>query len=185
MGSHVLDLQETKKLQSDVRALFGAMSPKFRDDLMHTFMWSEEKLQEYLNREVSLQGDNLKDAYSHLESLLARIESWAADKSQKEFPTYDHWIDDEYRKYKEERREDTEDIERLIGEGGVVSPGKTSPIDTMANDSLSHYNHLKAEFDEVQHRSNEAIALMQSPQFVSLRNQADEMCKLIVDDIKH
>jgi hypothetical protein len=185
MSSHVLDLKDTKKLQSDVRALMTAMSPRFREHLMHSFMWSEDKLEEYLSRETALEGDKLKDAYSHLESLLARIESFGADISKHPFPTYDKWIDEEYQKYKTERSEDREDIERLIGEGGVVSPGKTSPMDTMENDSLSHYNHLKSEFDEVQDRSREAIALMQLPQFISLRNRADEMCKLIMNGIHH
>lgn len=177
--------EQNKLVQNHVRELFAAMTPEFRDHLMRSFMWTEDKLDEYLRREDTLQGDNLKDAYSHLESLLARIESYAAEKCGKEFPSYEVWVDEEYRKYKEEHWEDHEDIERLMGEGGVVAPGKTSPMDTMANDSLSHYNHLKSEHDACEHRSKEAIALMQLPAYKSLLTQAGTMHDMIMDGINH
>ena len=185
MNATAFSQEDTKKIQDNVRTLFDAMSPKFREHLMHSFMWTQDKLEAYLTHDGALQGDELKDAYSHLESLLARIESFAAEKSQKEFPSYDQWIDEEYQKYKSERKEDREDIERLMGEGGVVAPGKTSPVDTMANDTLSHYNHLKSEFDTVQHRSKEAIALMQSPPYQFLQAQVQVMSRVIMDGIAH
>lgn len=177
--------EQTKKVRNNVRELFSNMTPEFREHLMHSFMWTQDKLEEYLRRDGSLQGDELKDAYSHLESLLARIESFASEKSKTEFPSYEQWVDDEYQKYKEEHWEDHEDIERLMDEGGVVAPGKTSPMETMANDSLSHYNFQKSEHDASEHRSKEAIALMQSPAYKSLLFQAGTMHDTIMDGIKH
>ncbi len=175
---------DTKQLQYNVRELFAQMTPGFRDHLMHSFLWSQDKLEQYLRRDIILSGDELKDAYSHLESLLSRIESFAAEKTDQDFPSYEKWVDEEYHKYKSSLAEDKEDIERLMDEGGVVSPGKTSPVDTMANDSLSHYNHLKSEFDKTQKRSHEASALMRSPQYINLQKQAEEMSVAIVSGIK-
>lgn len=176
--------KDTKQLQYNVRELFAQMTPDFRDYLMHSFLWSQDKLEEYLSRNVELSGAELRDAYSHLDSLLSRIESFAVEHSAKEFPSYEQWVDEEYQKYKSSLQEDKEDIERLMDEGGVVAPGKTSPVDTMANDSLSHYNHVKEEFDKVQKRSNEAIAMMRSPQYIDLKKQADEMSAAIISGIK-
>lgn len=176
--------EQTKKMSNNVRELFAAMTPQFREKLMTTFAWTEDKLEEYLRRDVSLQGDELKNAYSHLESLLARIEGFAAAKSKNEFPGYEAWIDEEYRKYKEEHWEDHEEIERLMDEGGVVAPGKTSPAETMANDSLQHYNHVKDEYEAGQKLSNEAIKLMQLPSYKNLLTQADTMHETIRQGIK-
>lgn len=181
----LFDSNKTKQVQNNVRELFKDMTKEFRVHLMHTFMWSEDKLEEYLKKNTSLQGDELKEAYSHLESLLARIESFAAEKSAKEFPSYDEWVTQEFKKYKDEHWEDREDIERLMGEGGVVAPGPTSPMDSMANDSISHYEHQKEEFDKVQVRSKEAIGLMRSPPYQSLQQELQSMQEMIVDGINH
>lgn len=179
----MFEYKDTKQVETYVRELFRAMTPEFREHLMNSFLWTEDKLDKYLQREGSLRGDELKDAYSHLESLLARIESFSAEKPKKAFPSYDEWVDKEYRKYKTERSEDIEDIERLVDEGGVVSPGKTSPVDTMANDSLSHYNHLKSEYEIVVSRSNEASKLMLSPPYKELQVQAETMQRAIMAEI--
>jgi hypothetical protein len=185
MEKVILEASETKKMQRDVLALFAAMDHDFRQHLMDSFMWSEETLSDYLQHERSLSGDILQDAYSHLESLLARIESYAGEKADKPFLNYDEWIDKEYEQYKASLSEDREDISRLMDEGGVVAPGPTSPVDTMADDTLPHYNHLKSEFEKVQLRSNAAIALMQSPHFKSLRIQADQINGMIQHAIHH
>lgn len=179
----LFEYKDTKQVETYVRELFKAMTPAFREHLMHSFMWTEDKLDKYLQRDGSLKGDELKDAYSHLESLLARIESFSADKPKKAFPTYDEWVDKEYRKYKAERSEDIEDIQRLMDEGGVVSPGKTSPVDTMANDSLAHYNHLKSEYETLVSRSKEAGKLMLSPPYKGLQVQAETMQRAIMAEI--
>lgn len=176
--------KDTKQLQYNVRELFAQMTPDFRDYLMHSFLWSQDKLETFLNSNVELSGDELQDAYSHLDSLLSRIESFAAEHSDKEFPSYEHWVDQEYEKYKSSLQEDKEDIERLMDEGGVVAPGKTSPVDTMANDSLSHYNHVKEEFDKKQKRGNEAVAMMRSPAYINLQKQAAEMSEAIISGIR-
>jgi hypothetical protein len=179
-------VDDTKKIQNNVRELLNAMPQEFREHLMHSFLWSEDKLNAYLNREMTLNGDQLKDAYSHVESFLARIESYAAEKSAKPFPEYDEWVEKEYKNYRASLTEDRDDIERLMDEGGVVAPGKTSPVDTMANDTLSHYNHLRSEHEKTQKRSQDALRLMQSPYYKSLKNQALEMCKVIMESMhKH
>lgn len=179
----LFEYKDTKQVETYVRELFKAMTPAFREHLMHSFMWTEDKLDKYLQREGTLRGDELKDAYSHLESLLARIESFSTDKPKKKFPTYDEWVDKEYRKYKAERSEDIEDIQRLMDEGGVVAPGKTSPVDTMANDSLAHYNHLKSEYEILVSRSKEASKLMLSPSYKGLQAQAETMQRAIMAEI--
>jgi len=176
--------KDTKQLQYNVRELLAQLTPNFRDYLMHSFVWSEDKLEEFLTRNVELSGDELRDAYSHLDSLLSRIESFAAEHSAKEFPSYEHWVDQEYQKYKSSLQEDKEDIERLMDEGGVVAPGKTSPVDAMANDSLSHYNHVKEEFDKKQKRSKEAVVIMRSPAYINLQKQAAAMSEAIIGGIK-
>ena len=181
----LFESKDAKQVQNNVRALFKAMTPEFREHLMRSFMWDQDKLEEYLSRNQSLQGDELKDAFNHLESLLARIESFAAENPKKPFPSYEQWIKDEFYKYEEEHFEDHEDIERLMDEGGVVAPGKTSPAETMADDSLSYYNHLKSEHEKIQSRSSEAIALMQSPHYKELLSEADVMHNMIVDGIKN
>jgi len=179
-------VDDTKKVQNNVRELLDAMPAEFREHLMHSFLWSKEKLDAYLSREMELDDDQLKDAYSHVESFLARIESYAAEKAPKPFPAYDEWVENEYKNYRASLTEDRDDIERLMDEGGVVAPGKTSPVDTMENDSLSHYNHLKSEHEKTQKRSEEALALMQLSYFKSLKNQALEMCKVIMESMhKH
>lgn len=183
MTTNLFEIQDTKAIQADVRALFQAMSPEFREHLMHSFLWSKDKFEDYLSREVKLEGETLKDAYSHLESLLARIESFADEQQKHDFPSYDKWVDEEYKKYKTSASEDHEDIERLMDEGGVVAPGKTSPVDTMENDSLAHYNHLKAEFEKTRTRCIEAIALMELPQYSNLEMQAKRMNKAIIHDL--
>ncbi|HTM63145.1 MAG TPA: hypothetical protein VL360_01435 [Gammaproteobacteria bacterium] len=181
----LFESRETKVMQNNVRELFAAMTPEFREHLMRSFMWTEDKLEDYLGRDKSLGGDDLKDAYSHLESLLARIESFACEKSSESFPTYDEWVDEEYQKYKTEHREDVEEIHRLVGEGGVYSPGKTSPIDTMDNDSLSYFNQMKTEFDIKQKRSIEADELVRTPQYKNLQAQAAMMHEMILESVKH
>ncbi len=182
-ASLIFTVDDTKKIQNDVRELLHVMPAEFREHLMHSFLWSQEKLEAYLSREMVLDGDNLKDAYSHLESLIARIESYAADASPKSFPSYEEWVEDEYKKYRAALTEDKEDIERLMSEGGVVAPGQTSPVDTMEDDTLAHYNHLRHSFDKQQKLANEAIALMQSPQYKDLKKHALEMCKVIMVSI--
>ena len=184
MSTSIFEPKETKVIQQNVLDLLASMSQPFREHLMHSFMWTEEKLNDYLQKDLTLSGPELKDAYSHLDSLLSRIESFAVDKSTKSFPTYDHWVDTEYRQYKASLTEDREDIARLVDEGGVVNPGPTSPVDTMANDSLAHYNQVKSDFELVQHRSDEAIALMQLPSFKVLKRLAEKMNQMIRDDIK-
>jgi len=181
----LFERKDTKLLQNNVRELFNSMSQEFREHLMRSFMWTEDKLEEYLNKNSALEGDQLREAYSHLESLLARIESFACEKSKESFPTYDEWVDEEYQKYKVEHREDVEDIERLMDEGGVVAPGKTSPVDTMDNDSLSYFNHLKTEFDIKQKRSIEADKLVRTSQYKNLQAQAAEMHAMILQRINH
>jgi hypothetical protein len=184
MTTNLFEIPDTKAIQADVRALFKAMSPEFREHLMHSFLWSKDKFEDYLSREVKLEGETLKDAFSHLESLLARIESFADEQQQKhDFPSYDKWVDEEYKKYKTSAFEDHEDIERLMDEGGVVAPGKTSPVDTMENDSLAHYNHLKAEFEKNRKRCMEAIALMELPSYINLEMQAKRMSKAIIQEL--
>tara|TARA_R110000868_G_scaffold33489_6_gene121503 strand:- start:872 stop:1435 length:564 start_codon:yes stop_codon:yes gene_type:complete len=171
---------DTKEIQGEVRALFAEMSHEFRETLMHSFLWTAETLDQYLSRDLQLEGDMLKDAYSHLESVLARIEGYACEKSTKDFPTYEQWVASEYEAYKSSLSEGKEDIERLIGEGGVVAPGKTSPVDTMEDDTLAHYNFLHAEFKKTEKRSIEATALLTSPHFLALQKQAMKMCKAIL-----
>lgn|SRR3990167_7542215 len=175
---------DTKKIQNNVRTLFDAMTPEFRQHLMRSFMWTEQNLEKNLSRDTSLEGDELINAFSYLESLLARIEGYAAEKSTKAFPSYDDWVKYEFQKYESEHAEDDEDIERLMGEGGVVAPGKTSPAETMENDSLSHYNHLKSEHDKIKARSDEAEKLMKSPQYAELLKQVDEMNRMIANGMK-
>ena len=176
--------EDTRKVQDNVRTLFDAMTPDFRQHLMRSFMWTEQNLEKNLSRDTSLEGDDLKNAYSYLESLLARIEGCAAEKSTGEFPSYNQWVKSEFEKYESEHEEDHEDIERLMDEGGVVAPGKTSPAVTMENDSLSHYNHLKNEYDKKEVRSTEAMKLMKSPQYAELLKKADEMNRMIAKDCK-
>lgn len=174
---------ETQKMQQEVRGLFQAMSDDLRAHLMKSFLWTPDVLEQYLSRDVILTGNELKDAYSHLESLLARIEGYANEKPQFPFPTYEHWVEDEYKSYKKSLREDTEEIERLIGEGGVFNPGKTSPVDTMENDSLAHYNQLKAEHDATEKLSIEATALMITTPYRNLQKYAAKMCKAIMNSV--
>jgi hypothetical protein len=179
-----LNQDDTKSIQNDVRELLQAMPDDFREHLMHSFLWKQDTLEAYLNRDATLEGDRLKDAYSHLESLLARIESFACDDQTQPFPSYDEWVTTEYLEYKAARREDKEDIERLIDEGGVTVPAeKPAPVDTMANDSLAFYNHLKEEAEKKAQRGREATTLMQSPQYQNLQRQADKMCKVIMHSI--
>lgn len=174
---------DTHKIQNEVRLLFAAMSNDFREHLMKSFLWTQENLENYLSREMMLEGNMLKDAYSHLESLLARIEGYASEKPEKPFPSYEDWVNQEYRSYKASLREDKEDIERLMDEGGVVSPGKTSPVDTMEDDTLAHYNHLKSEHKLAEIRSHEASKLMHSAPYQHLQKYAGKMCKVIMDSI--
>lgn len=174
---------DTRKMQMEVRTLFDAMSGDFKHHLMKSFMWSQENLESYLSRDVLLKGNILKDAYSHLESLLERIESYASD-SNKPFPSYEEWVNKEYQNYKASLREDKEDIERLIGEGGVVSPGKTSPVDTMEDDTLAHYNQLKIDHEHHEARGKEAVKLMQMPAYRHLKDYLDQMSDIIMNDIK-
>lgn len=181
----LFESKDARQVQDNVRALFKAMTPDFREHLMHSFMWTQDKLEEYLSRNKSLQGDELKDAYSHLESLLARIESFASENSKAQFPSYNQWVKDEFEKYETEHSEDYEDIERLMDEGGVVAPGKTSPAETMANDSLSHYNHLQSEFEKTQSRSKEAMKLMQLPLYKYLLAETNRIHNMIMDGIKN
>lgn len=174
---------ETQKIQHEVRALFEAMPDDLRAHLMKSFMWTQENLEQYLSRDVMLAGNELKDAYSHLESLLARIEGYANEKPKNAFPAYDQWVTDEYKSYKASLREDTEEIERLIGEGGVVNPGETSPVDVMANDTLAHYNHLKSEHEAIEKLSHEAMALMRTTPYRNLQKYAAKMCKAIMNSV--
>lgn len=174
---------ETQKIQQQVRELFQAMPEDLRVHLMKSFLWTPDVLEQYLNRDVILAGNELKDAYSHLESLLARIEGYANEKPKEPFPAYDRWVTDEFKSYKASLREDTEEIERLIGEGGVVNPGETSPVDVMANDTLAHYNHLKAEHDAMEKLSYEAIALMRTAPYINLQKYATKMCKAIMNSV--
>lgn len=181
MGS--FSAADTKKIQGEVRSLFDSMSDGFREHLMHSLFLSQDKLKEYLVRDIELEGDVLKDAFSHLESLLSRIEAYAEEKQSAPFMTYDEWVDKEYEAYKEALKNDVEDIERLVGEGGVVNPGKTGPVDVMANDSVSHYNHLKKEYEAVQARSDEAIRLIHSAEYKLLKAEADKMEQVILNGI--
>lgn len=180
-----ISVDATRKIQDQVRTLFDAMSSDFREHLMHSLFLSQDKLREYLDKNVELQGDVLKDAYSHLESLLSRIESYAEEKQAEPFMTYDEWVDKEYESYKEALQKDHEAIERLMGEGGVDTPKDPGPIDVMANDSVSHYNHLKKEYEATQARSDEAIKLMHSDEYKALNSEADRMGKMIGDDVSH
>ncbi len=152
---------------------------------MQSFLWTQENLEHYLSREMLLEGNVLKDAYSHLESLLARIEGFAAEKPTREFPGYDEWVNEEYHAYKQSLREDKEDIERLMDEGGVVSPGKTSPVDIMEDDSLAHYNHLKTEHEKAVHRSKEATVIMASAPFHNLQRYSTRMYHVIMEGMNH
>lgn len=185
MGAAIISFSqdETQKMQQEVRGLFQAMPDDLREHLMKSFLWTPDLLEQYLSREVVLAGNELKDAYSHLESLLARIEGYANEKPKNPFPSYDHWVTNEYKSYKASLREDTEEIERLIGEGGVFNPGKTSPVDVMANDSLTHYNHLKAEHDAIEKLSHEAMALMRTAPYRNLQKYATKMCKAIINSV--
>jgi len=184
MGSPMHFAQDdTHKIQQEVRLLFQSMSNDFRDHLMKSFLWTQDNLENYLSREMLLEGNPLKDAYSHLESLLARIEGYASEKPSTPFPGYEEWVNHEYRTYKTSLREDKEDIERLMDEGGVVSPGKTSPVDTMEDDTLAHYNQRKSEHEQCEIRSLEANKLMHSAHYKQLQKYASKMCKAIMDSI--
>lgn len=187
MGNVIISFghDDTEKIRQEVRQLFDAMSNDFRLHLMHSFMWTQEILEQYLGRDIVLSGNELKDAYSHLESLLARIEGYANEKPERAFPSYEQWVATEYKSYKASLREDKQEIERLIGEGGVVNAGVTSPVDVMANDSLAYYNHLKAEHDSAEIRSREAIALMKSSPYLNLQKYASKMCKAIINSVHH
>lgn len=185
MKQAILDASETKIMQLEVLALFAAMDSDFRQQLMESFMWTEETLGDYLHQEKSLSGDALKEAYSHLESLLARIESYAAYKADPFFPTYDEWVDQEYQQYKASLAEDREDISRLVDEGGLVEPCPASPVDTMADDTLAHYNQLKLEFEKAKAQRMAALMLMQSSHFKNLRRKADEINGMIQHAIHH
>lgn len=165
-------------LKNEVRALFAEMSPSFKDHLMNSFLWTEAKLNAYLNRKVVLEGDELRDAYSHLESLLARIEGYAAEKTSGKFPSYEEWVKKEFHRYKVDLHEDHEDIERLMGEGGVYAPGKVSP-ETMESDTLAHYHQQEKEFKLKQDFSKEAQSLMKTETFKKLKTRATEMNSVI------
>ena len=177
--------EDTHNIQNEVRQLFQSMTDEFREHLMQSFLWTQENLEHYLSREMMLEGNVLKDAYSHLESLLARIEGFAAEKPSREFPVYDQWVNEEYHQYKQSLREDKEDIERLVDEGGVVSPGKVSPVDTMEDDSLAHYNHLKTEHEKAERRSKEAVKLMASAPYRNLKRYETHMYQVIMEGINH
>jgi hypothetical protein len=177
--------EDTHKIQFEVRLLFASMSDEFREHLMQSFMWTQENLEHYLSREMLLEGNTLKDAYSHLESLLARIEGFAVEKPSREFPGYDEWINEEYHAYKQSLREDKEDIERLVDEGGVVSPGKISPVDVMEDDSLAHYNHLKIEHEKAERRSKDAAAIMASAPYRNLQDYSKRMYHMILESVNH
>jgi hypothetical protein len=183
MGNVTLSFNqdETKKIQDEVRNLFLAMPDDLREHVLKSFLWTQDVLENYLSRDIALEGNELKEAYSHLESLLARIEGLANEKPAKPFPGYEQWVTEEYKQYKTSLHEDKEDIERLMDEGGIVAPGETSPVDVMADDSLSHYNHLKSEHEKAEKRSQGAIALMRTVPFKNLQKYATKMCKAIVN----
>lgn len=180
-----ISVDATKKIQDQVRTLFDSMSGDFREHLMHSLFLSQGKLKEYLDKNVQLEGDTLKEAFSHLESLLSRIEAYAEEKQADTFMTYDEWVDKEYEAYKEALKKDDEDIGRLMGEGGVDTPKDPEPVDVMANDSVSHYNHLKKQYEATQARSDEAIKLMHSDEYKKLKSEADKMEKMIEGDVSH
>ena len=177
------DKDGVRKIQDHVRSLFDAMSDKFREHLMHSLFLSHDKLEDYLEKNIELKGDALKDALSHLESLLSRIEACAEEKQRGPFMSYDEWVDKEYEAYKKALKNDIEAIQRLVGEGGAVDPDKTSPVDVMANDSVSHYNHLKTEYDAVQARSDEAIRLIHSEDYKKLKSETGRMQEAVEQDI--
>lgn len=175
--------KNAKAVQNDLRTLFELMSSEFRDDLMHTFSWSEDVMEKYLNREATLKGDVLKDVYSHLQSLLSRIKSFASDKSKTEFPVYENWVEGENLKCVSNFNQDKGDLSRLLNEGVGVFAGNNAVSPDITDDQHIRYDHLKTEFDKIQKRSNEAIALMDKPEYKNLQIQSDEMYRLISSGI--
>lgn len=169
-------------IQDEVRHLFQEMSPAFKAHLMHSFLWTEEQLQAYLSTSRESTHDALKDAYSHLESLLARIESYAAEELNRQFPSYEQWVETEYHAYRATLRDDSEDISRLMDEGGVYAPGRTTP-DTMESDSMAHYRHSKKIFEDQQKLKNEALQIMKTELYQHLKIEADEMNAEILKSI--
>ena len=176
--------EEARTVQSQVRELFNAMSPEFREHLIHSFVWSPEKLNHYLNRDIELKGIELENAYNHLSSLLARIEGFSNEEYNPSFPAYEQWLTQESRVHKVMVKEDKKDIARLVGEGGDSFPkGKTSKADLSSKVEDAHYEHLRSENEKIKKRSSEAKRLMKTPQFKKLSETADAMEKVIEAEI--
>lgn len=180
MCSKLFNNEEARTVQSEVCELFNAMTPEFREQLIHSFLWSPERLNNYLNREIELKGVELENAYNHLSSLLARIKGFSLEEYLENFPAYAQWLKQESREHKVALKEDREDIARLVDEGGDSFPkGKTSQADLSSKVEDAHYEHLKSENEKIKMRSSEAKQLMKTTQFKKLSETADAMEKAI------
>lgn len=168
---------DTHETQCNVKALFDAMSPEFRHQLMAALVAAPEKLREYLKPGLELSDTELMEASSHLESVITRIELFASDSINPSL-TFDEWV-----KQQEKAYSDSQDVARLEDEGGVVeTPNKAGEREELKASYVVWQKDATIKHD----LAKEAAKLIKLSQFGALKSELEKMQQaLAVQKGKH